>query len=226
MAHAATAGGFHDRRRISPTGLITIVALHVGVIGAVALAKIDVLIPDKGPIEVYPVPLPPEPIPPEPKPQPRTDQPKAQPQQKSVVDTVPPKVDLSTASEVTFQPGESDPAPPTFPAASETIIPPPVIIEAARAKGDVRKLFRPDDYPVAAQQRGESGSLRARLDIAPSGKVERCTVTSSSGSRTLDNAACRILKARARFTPAKDSAGRPTGDSYVTPPITWTLVDG
>ena len=80
----------------------------------------------------------------------------------------------------------------------------------------------PGDLP---RQRQESGSLRARLDIGVDGKVAGCSIVASSGSRSLDTAACRVLKSRARFTPAKDSLGKPTSDSYVTPTIVWKLVD-
>ena len=40
-----------------------------------------------------------------------------------------------------------------------------------------------------------------------------CSVTSSSGSSALDQATCRILRSRARFTPARDSSGNPTTGS-------------
>jgi protein TonB len=47
-------------------------------------------------------------------------------------------------------------------------------------------------------------------------------VSSSSGSRSLDNATCRILRSRARFTPAKGSNGQPMADTY-SQRITWRL---
>jgi protein TonB len=52
--------------------------------------------------------------------------------------------------------------------------------------------------------------------------VTGCTVTSSSGSATLDAATCNILRRRARFTPATDSSGNPTTDTASTR-IRWVL---
>ncbi|HYD36402.1 MAG TPA: energy transducer TonB, partial [Allosphingosinicella sp.] len=54
------------------------------------------------------------------------------------------------------------------------------------------------------------------------GRVTDCTVTASSGSAALDSATCRLMKQRARFTPARDSDGHPTSDS-VSNAIRWVL---
>jgi protein TonB len=54
------------------------------------------------------------------------------------------------------------------------------------------------------------------------GRVRACDVTSSSGSRTLDNASCQILQSRALFTPARDSSGNLTTDT-VSQEIRWML---
>ena len=58
--------------------------------------------------------------------------------------------------------------------------------------------------------------------IGTDGRVRSCNVVGSSGSRSLDNATCRILRSRARFTPAKLSNGQPTTDTY-SQTITWRL---
>jgi len=57
---------------------------------------------------------------------------------------------------------------------------------------------------------------------AADGRVTGCTVTGSSGSAALDNATCRIMRSRARFSPARDSNGQPTTDSYAAS-ITWRI---
>ncbi|HYI41061.1 MAG TPA: energy transducer TonB [Allosphingosinicella sp.] len=49
--------------------------------------------------------------------------------------------------------------------------------------------------------------------MGPDGRVERCTILVSSGSAILDSETCRMIRARARFTAALDSEGRPTSDS-------------
>jgi TonB family protein len=91
------------------------------------------------------------------------------------------------------------------------------------AKGDLRTLFSADDYPADAQSRGEQGTVLARLSIDSRGAVNRCEIARSSGSSSLDEATCRILKRRARFTPARDSSGNSVSDTVTTPPIVWRL---
>jgi protein TonB len=100
---------------------------------------------------------------------------------------------------------------------------PPPVRQIARAKGDVRTLFDADDYPESARRNEETGTVQARLEIAINGKVTGCSIVTSSGSAALDSATCRVLKARARFAPARDNAGNPISDSYVTPRIVWRI---
>jgi protein TonB len=47
-------------------------------------------------------------------------------------------------------------------------------------------------------------------------------VTGSSGSSALDQATCRLLSRRARYTPAKDSSGNPVADTDAGS-IRWVL---
>lgn len=72
------------------------------------------------------------------------------------------------------------------------------------------------DYPSEAIRNHEQGITAFRLDIGIDGRVTGCTITSSSGSPTLDAATCRLLVARARFEPARDANGKPTTDSYAS----------
>ena len=74
----------------------------------------------------------------------------------------------------------------------------------------VHSLFSGDDYPADAQRNNEQGTVTVDMLIGTDGRVTGCTVTGSSGSRSLDNATCRILRSRARFDPALDAQGRPT----------------
>jgi protein TonB len=109
------------------------------------------------------------------------------------------------------------PAPPAPPAP-----PPPRVSQAAKAKSNLASYFSDDDYPPAAQRNEEQGTTAVRLSIGTDGRVTDCSVTASSGSTTLDNATCNILRRRARFTPAKDQAGNPITDSTTTR-IRWQL---
>ena len=74
------------------------------------------------------------------------------------------------------------------------------------------RLFSDDDYPAAALRAREQGRVVYRLRIGPDGRVTDCDVRWSSGSASLDAATCRIVSRRARFAPARDSAGRPIPD--------------
>jgi protein TonB len=105
----------------------------------------------------------------------------------------------------------------------EVTPPLPVKFEPARAKGDVRSLITPNDYPEAARRREETGAVRVKLEIGASGSVTGCSVIASSGSALLDLTTCKVLKSRARFAPARDSSGQAVNDSYVTPRIVWTI---
>jgi protein TonB len=108
------------------------------------------------------------------------------------------------------------PAPPPPP-------PPPVkTVPPRSAVGDLQGLFRGGDYPSQAIERDEQGSVTVRLTIGTNGRVSACNVTSSSGSRTLDNATCRVLQSRAKFTPARDNRGNPTTDT-LSQRIRWVL---
>ncbi|HKT16084.1 MAG TPA: TonB family protein [Allosphingosinicella sp.] len=100
--------------------------------------------------------------------------------------------------------------------------PPPPKIEPARAKANLASYVSNDDYPDAALRNEEQGVTAFRLEVGPDGRVVNCTVTSSSGSTTLDNATCRIMKSRARFTPATDSSGKKVSDS-TSSRIRWVL---
>ncbi len=71
-----------------------------------------------------------------------------------------------------------------------------------------------DDYPPAAQREGRGGTTAFKLQIAANGRVSDCTVTESSGHSDLDNATCRLITARARFTPGRDEQGNAIGGSF------------
>jgi protein TonB len=109
------------------------------------------------------------------------------------------------------------PAPPAPPAP-----PPPVKRESARAKGSLIGLFSSEDYPTSSLSANEQGTTAVQLTIGTDGRVSGCNITSSSGSSALDNATCNILRRRARFSPAMDSNGQPTSDTY-SQRITWKV---
>jgi TonB family protein len=95
-------------------------------------------------------------------------------------------------------------------------------VPAVRAHADLGSYFHDNDYPVAAAQRAEAGTVAFTLEIDATGRVAACHVTATSGSQALDDATCQILTARAQFTPARDAAGAAVPDQ-VSARVTWEL---
>jgi protein TonB len=91
--------------------------------------------------------------------------------------------------------------------------------------GDVRMVFSYEDYPADAMQHGWQGSVQVDLRIDAKGQPRSCRIVRSSGHQSLDLATCNIMLLRARFTPAKDSNGKPVEDVFHAPPIVWRLVE-
>jgi periplasmic protein TonB len=89
--------------------------------------------------------------------------------------------------------------------------------------GPVNRLFSLEDYPPEAMANGWQGTVIADLTISATGRARVCRIARSSGYRVLDVKTCEILLLRARFTPAKDSLGRPVEDTLRTPSILWWL---
>ena len=119
---------------------------------------------------------------------------------------------------------------PTVPVAPPPVItptappaPPPRPIQTARVKGSLMGLFSSDDYPDAAYRAEAEGSVRAQVVVGPNGKVTSCTVIQSSGNSALDSATCRIIRSRARYTPATDASGNAISSTTTTEKITWRM---
>ncbi len=131
----------------------------------------------------------------------------------STVNVAPPPVITPTAPVAPPAPPAPPPPPPP---------PAPVKVQPANARANLASYITDDDYPQDAIRNEQQGTTGFRLDVGPDGRVTNCQVTSSSGSSSLDNTTCRLLRSRARFTPASDSSGAKTADS-VTGRIRWQL---
>jgi protein TonB len=221
-----TAAILSSSRSPNKTALTAVVLIHAAALSALVLAKGPDVIR-----HVFPITdtfwVPPE-IPPPPKDLPK---PKAEtPQQviytpHQIVDVLPNPVFV-----------DDRPTPPTtltfittpnniIPRDTGPIIPPePRKVEPAHARADLASYVSDADYPSTAIRNEEQGTTRFRLTVGADGRVTDCAVTGSSGSAALDATTCRLMKSRARFTPARDSDGRPTGDT-VANAIRWVLPD-
>ena len=170
-------------------------------------------------------PPPPEEKPPPPPPdQPQTPPPVVTPPPIVRTNTPPPPMvttNIAPPPQVTYTAPPAPPAPPA-PSPPPPPPPPPKKVTPARAKANLASLFSDEDYPASALRSSESGATGFRLDVGANGRVTNCTVTSSSGSSALDSTTCRLLRSRARFTPATDSTGAPTADTH-TGRIVWRL---
>lgn len=225
MNEAAT---FQARKH--PAALTIVILLHGAALAALALTKMEVIGPKKDPPTIIDFIKDKTPPPPD-KVQPEVKTPRIQ---ETVIDRPPPIVDLTAkpsdivwkplppVDEIIFKPG-----PVTQP---KIEIPPPPKpeprkVEPARAKANLGSYVSDADYPTPAVRNEEQGTTRFRLGVGPDGRVTQCTVTQSSGSSSLDATTCRLMKSRARFTPARDSSGQATGDT-VSSAIKWVLPDG
>ena len=92
------------------------------------------------------------------------------------------------------------PAPPPPPSKARPATPDNPGRWAARIQGN---------YPSRALRNEEEGSVGMRITVGSNGRVEACSVTSSSGSSTLDEAACDGMRRYARYNPALNDAGNP-----------------
>jgi len=216
---------YAQRKEISGnrTAAIVIVAILHAILGyaivtGLAYNVIKKAAEDLKTFDVEEEPPPPEETPPPPENQPDVPPPVVAPPPIVRIDSIapPPVVATPVAPPPVITP-TAPPAPPAPPA--------PRITKAQSTKGDVRNLFSADDYPASAQNAEAQGTAQARLDIGADGRVTNCTIIRSAGNSALDSATCSILRRRARFTPARDSAGSAIADTYTTPPIRWQLAD-
>jgi hypothetical protein len=89
--------------------------------------------------------------------------------------------------------------------------------------GDIRTIFKADDFPSEAMDNGQEGAAQFVLLVDAQGGVAGCHVIRTSGVPVFDALGCGVLKQRARFTPATDAQGRRARSMYVTPRVVWSI---
>lgn len=204
-------GGFFEQKRASPASLALVVALHVVVLGAVALVKGPVFTPAFfPPTKVTFVPLPEDPpvVPPEPVPLPesRVTAPQTE------VDRLPQRPE-NPVREVPRDP--VGPVGPVGGGGGTTVPDPPAHVPVRRdAELDPRyaALLRPP-YPASEQRAQRGGVVRIRVTIGTDGRV-RAVERVSATSDAFWAAAERQALSRWRFRPATLD-GRPVESSKV-----------
>lgn len=78
------------------------------------------------------------------------------------------------------------------------------------------------DYPADSLRANEQGSTGFTVTVDTQGRVKECRISGSSGSPRLDEATCRLVTQRARFTPATDSKNNPIEGTYANR-VRWVL---
>ena len=107
------------------------------------------------------------------------------------------------------------PTPPRFTPPPPPPAPmPPSPLARPLAPIDPQTWVTSDDYPTIALRGDAGGVVRFVLDVGPTGSPTACTVTGSSRNQLLDDVACDVLMARARFRPALDDRGKPRAARY------------
>ena len=130
----------------------------------------------------------------------------------------PPPINISVAPPpIQVQPNIPPPAPVIRivpPAAPPAPPPPRFTPKGAVPKGNPGSWATTDDYPSRALREEKEGVTRFTVQVGPDGRVTNCSVTGSSGTPELDDAACRAISRRARFTPATNGEGQPVAGTY------------
>ncbi|HEX8533456.1 MAG TPA: energy transducer TonB [Allosphingosinicella sp.] len=91
-----------------------------------------------------------------------------------------------------------------------------------RALANLATYLSDADYPAEAIRNQEQGTVGFLLQVGSDGRPTGCSITSSSGSSSLDAATCRLMVSRPRFQPARDARGNAIPDQ-VSARITWRL---
>ena len=187
-------------------GIIFVVLFHALVgyafISGLAYNVIKKAAQDLKVVDVKDQPPPPEQKPPPPPPQTKVEPPPIVAPPPIVQTTTiapPPVVTIATPPPAPVITPAAPPAPPPPP--------PPRISQAAGAKGDPQSWVTADDYPAGPLREGVEGVSGIAWQINETGRVENCHVTQSSGNNDLDDAACRLVTRRGRYSPAKDQNG-------------------
>lgn len=173
-------------------------------------------------VEEEPPPPPDEPPPPpEDQPQPTSPPPPVAPPPPFDIAPNPPRMETTPTPPppqptVTRPSTVAPPGPPTPPR-------PPSQARDARTKGQRGWAARiQENYPARALREEIEGTVGVRVTVTADGRATGCSVTASSGSDILDQAACAGMERYSRFEPALDYAGNPTSGNYTTR-ITYRL---
>jgi protein TonB len=191
--------------------IILVALIHVAVgyalITGLAFSAVRKAIERVTTVDINEPPPPPPDTPP--PPQPDTPPPPVAPLPPISISVAPPPIQVQPnipppAPVIRIVPPAAPPAPP----------PPRFTPKGAQPRGNPGSWATTDDYPSRALREEKEGVTRFTVQVSPEGRVTSCTVTGSSGTPELDDAACRAISRRARFTPATNGEGQPVAGTY------------
>ena len=213
----------HDHKA-SPGAAIGVIAIHaaVGLALVKGLTFAGIIQTDDNMDTVFVTADPPKKVDPVVDPQPQKD---PTPSQQYAPDpmieltpTGPVVPDVEIADAVPFVNPIILPAPKPLPVAA-ALDPIP-----AKPSNNSAKWVTTADYPARDLRSGNEGTTGFRLIIGSDGKVRNCEITQSSGSESLDRAACKNVSSRARFDPARNENGDDIVGEY-TSSVRWQIPD-
>ena len=191
----------------------------------------------EAPPAVRPAPSPPQPVPqevrkiaqtlptPKPRPEPRKPEKPVQRLEKPVQQIAAPAIEP-----VAVSPPLPSEAPPVVAEAKQSLPDqarpePPPVVEVSRLPDYLdtvrRSVEMNKNYPPAARQLGQEGSVVVRVRILPDGQLAEAEVITSSGHRHLDRAALAAVR---RASPLKAPSGFGLEAVVLEIPITFRLI--
>lgn len=207
-----TQRGFMEPRKLSPTGLTVVIAMHAAALGALAFLKAPEVLRDVTRTIIYdvtpdPIPEPDTPPPPRGQAQPRP-RPSVVDQPRTIVDTnrTGPALDDRPVPDI-----------PAIPDRGNDIVDQPrvePVPEPVRVAAEFDPRYAGDQqppYPATEERAGREGSVRVRVTVGTDGRVkgvQRLSATSEAFWRATE----RHAMARWRFRPATVD-GRPIESS-------------
>jgi periplasmic protein TonB len=197
--------------------VIVVGGLMYAIVTGLAYNVIKKSVQDLKTFDVEEQPPPPEPPPPPPKDMPKVPPPPMTPPPLVRMNAPEPPIQQVETPVIPMQP------PPTIAPPKPPPPPAPRQSQARSLTGSLQGLFTGDDYPPSALDNNEQGTVTVNLTIGASGRVTGCSA-SGSASSTLKSATCRLVTARARFSPAQDANGNPTTSSY-SQSIVWRIAE-
>lgn len=191
--------------------IIIVALIHVAVgyalITGLAYSAVKKAIERVTTVDINEPPPPPPDTPPPPEPD--TPPPPVAPPPPINISVAPPPIQVTPnipppAPVIRIVPPAAPPAPP----------PPRFTPKGATPRGNPGSWATTDDYPSRALREEKEGVTRFTVQVSPEGRVTNCTVTGSSGTPELDEAACRAITRRARFNPATNGEGEKVAGTY------------